>query len=50
MVHPTKVEKQFQKWWHNSFTEYDILDQHGDMLIPCPGTTQGGFVPKFISL
>lgn len=50
MVHPDKVKKQFQKYWHQGFTEYDILDHHGDMLIPCPGTTQGGFVPKFISL
>ena len=48
MVHPDKVEKRFQKFWHRGFTEYDILDQSGDMLIPCPGTTQGGFTPKLI--
>lgn len=45
-----KPDAQLNKRWyqdiHSNFIEE--LDQTGDIMIPIPGTFQGGFTPKFI--
>ena len=34
--------------WHLKIRETFNVDQVGDQLIPVPGCTQGGFIPKFV--
>lgn len=36
--------------WHGEITKTFPVDQSADQLTPVPGCTQGGFVPKFITI
>ena len=46
LVDVEKVEKE-NKTWYNDIKNLAGCDVSGDMLIPIPGCTQGGFVPYF---
>ena len=48
LVRPSDVRENFKKGWHQKISENQYIDQSGDLLLPVPGTTQGGFTPKFI--
>lgn len=53
IVHPKKVcEIQKKKWYQGMrqilSTYSDDHDNTGDIMLPIPGTYQGGFTPKFI--
>lgn len=37
-----------QKHWYQAIMDTYSVDQAGDQMIPVPGTSQGGFIPKFI--
>jgi hypothetical protein len=47
LVDPTKVIEHKRKTWYNDISKNQYIDQKGDMMIPVPGTHQGGFTPKF---
>lgn len=36
------------KMWYQNLSQNPMVDQSGDLMLPVPGCTQGGFVPKFI--
>lgn len=36
--------------WYVKMKQFFNVDQVGDMLIPIPGCTQGGFIPKFVNI
>ena len=44
------IDESIKKSWYNSLKNSfgDDLDQGGDIMIPIPGTHQGGWTPKFI--
>lgn len=46
MIKPDTPENG--KWFKDMVDEFEGLDQSGDIMIPIPGTHQGGFTPKFI--
>lgn len=46
LIEPNKIPKDFSKTWHQNMSR--IADVRGDCLIPVPGTSQGGFMPRFI--
>lgn len=46
-IQPDKVDKQYQKTWHQAINKLGA-DISGDMLMPVPGTNQGGFAPHFL--
>ena len=39
--------QQNKLWFPNIMSMFDV-DQHGDLLSPIPGTSQGGFTPKVV--
>lgn len=45
-----EIDEQVKKTWYNELKKLigEDLDQSGDMMIPIPGTYQGGHIPKFI--
>lgn len=45
-----KIDKQYNKGWFNTFSNLPGLDKanKGDLMLPIPGTCQGGFTPHFI--
>lgn len=43
-----KIDKRFEKTWYNNIMNNFTIDQSGDLMIPIPGTYQGGFTPKLI--
>ncbi|BAV09051.1 hypothetical protein SAMN05421788_101498 [Filimonas lacunae] len=45
LIDPSTIEEQFSKSWFNNIRQLPHVDQTGDLLIPTPGCTQGGFVP-----
>ena len=47
LIDPTKVVEYKRKTWYNDVSKNQYIDQKGDMMIPVPGTHQGGFTPKF---
>lgn len=49
LVDPSKVDEDKMKSWYNSIAKNQYIDQKGDMMIPVPGTYQGGFIPKMIN-
>lgn len=47
MVDPNKVTDDKKKTWYNNLQkQLPCVDQVGDIMIPIPGTYQGGFTPK----
>ncbi|WP_337044869.1 hypothetical protein [Emticicia sp. 17c] len=48
LVELAKIDKQYNKTWHQSLSQLEGCDVKGDNLIPVPGCTQGGFTPFFI--
>jgi len=48
LIELEKVAEEYRKTWYRSIVNSDIIDNHGDTLIPIPGCTQGGFVPNFV--
>lgn len=49
LVNPQSVAEDKTKSWYQSMTKIlPEIDQVGDMMIPVPGTYQGGFTPKFV--
>lgn len=54
IITPTKVKKEFVTTWHLAmekilFKYSSDKDNFGDIMLPVPGTYQGGFSPYFIS-
>lgn len=51
LVSPDKVSKTFQKDWYVKMENHQLYysDDHlkGDIMLPVPGTYQGGFTPNF---
>lgn len=47
LVMPHKITKN-KKQWYNHLCNIDQFDQVGDMLIPIPGTIQGGFIVRML--
>lgn len=48
LVDPKKVDLQYKNSFYKNLMKYS--DQSGDIMIPVPGSYQGGFTPKFIEL
>lgn len=51
LVKPIKIyPPNLKSSWYNEMMKIapENLDQKGDQLLPVPGSTQGGFIPKFI--
>jgi len=48
LVRLKDIKPEFKSKFYNGFKTLNV-DQTGDLLIPIPGCTQGGFVPKFIN-
>lgn len=47
LIELEKIDKLFQKTWYKNITSLAGADIKGDMVLPIPGTYQGGFVPHF---
>jgi len=47
LVEVKKIKQEFKSKFYNGIKSLNV-DQTGDLLIPIPGCTQGGFVPKFV--
>lgn len=47
LIELAKIDKQYQKTWHQSISKIDGVDIKGDNMIPIAGCYQGGFVPTF---
>lgn len=47
IIDPNKVDEDKRKTWYNEISKNPLIDQKGDMMIPVPGTYQGGHTPKF---
>lgn len=45
LVRPDLVEESCRKTWYNDLKKATGVDQTGDIMIPVPGTYQGGFTP-----
>lgn len=48
LIDPTKVYKEFKNTFYQNLSK--LSDQSGDLMIPVPGTYQGGFTPKIINI
>lgn len=53
IVTPNKVEDEFKKSWYQSLCNLQMFfssdkDNRGDIMLPVPGTYQGGHTPYFI--
>lgn len=48
LVDPLSVEEPFRRRWYQSIAELPHVDQTGDQMIPIPGCSQGGFVPRML--
>lgn len=49
LVNPNKVEVEYKNSYYKSISSISQVDQKGDLLIPVPGTYQGGFTPHFVN-
>lgn len=47
LVEVKKIENEYKSKFYEGIKSLNV-DQVGDQLIPIPGCTQGGFVPKFL--
>lgn len=50
LVDPKKVDQEHKNKFYKGLGSLAAADQSGDLLIPVPGTYQGGFTPRFIEL
>lgn len=50
LVDPAKVIPEYKNKFYQNISKIKDVDQAGDLLIPVPGTYQGGFTPHFINL
>ncbi|MCK9429332.1 MAG: hypothetical protein M0R17_04960 [Candidatus Omnitrophica bacterium] len=50
LVELGKISEEYKKTWYQNMSKLNNVDVKGDNLIPVPGCTQGGFIPKFITL
>lgn len=48
VVHLNRVAEVYQKTFYQSIIQLNV-DRAGDQLLPVPGCTQGGFMPRFIA-
>lgn len=48
LIELSKIEEQYSKTWYKNITSLNGVDVKGDMVMPIPGTYQGGFTPHFI--
>jgi hypothetical protein len=48
LVDPKAVLPEYKNTWYKHMATLGDIDQKGDIMIPVPGTYQGGFTPKFI--
>lgn len=48
LVHVDSVPDNLKNSWYQNLLKELKPDQVGDLMIPVPGTYQGGFIPKFI--
>ena len=48
LVKIAAIEAKYKKSFYQSFTAFEAVDQSGDQLLPVPGCTQGGYMPKFL--
>jgi hypothetical protein len=49
LVNVKKIKKEYKKDWYSNMTSLMGCDVKGDILMPIPGCTQGGFIPLFDS-
>lgn len=49
LVDPKKVTQEYKKGFYQGISNISQVDQKGDLLIPVPGTYQGGFTPCFVN-
>ena len=47
LIELTKIDKKYEKTWHQAISKFDGVDVKGDNMIPVAGCYQGGFVPTF---
>lgn len=50
LIDPSKVDPNNKNKWYLKIKQAADVDQSGDQMIPCPGTSQGNFIPRFITL
>lgn len=50
IIHLRKIEYGYVKTWYKKITAIEGCDVRGDVLLPVPGCTQGGFIPHFINI
>ena len=50
LVKIADIAPTYKSSFFQSFTAFEAVDQSGDQLLPVPGCTQGGYVPKFVDL
>lgn len=48
LVKVSEIDPSYKKSWYNNIMNLAGIDQSGDNLIPVPGCSQGGFIPRFI--
>ncbi len=48
LVYLSKVTHEYKKGFYQGISSLSQVDQKGDLLIPVPGTFQGGFTPCFV--
>jgi uncharacterized protein (UPF0305 family) len=48
LVDPSKVTHEYKREFYQGISNISQVDQKGDLLIPVPGTFQGGFTPCFV--
>lgn len=49
LVDPDKIKSTLKKTWYQNLKSHTDVDQMGDLMIPVPGTYQGGFIPHFVN-
>ncbi len=48
LIDPAKVVSEHKNWYPILSESLGEVDQAGDLMLPIPGCTQGGFVPRRI--
>lgn len=47
LIELAKIDKKYEKTWHQAILKFEGVDVNGDNMIPVAGCYQGGFVPTF---